>query len=118
LCRERRSSECQAGCSGLHRELRLAFLAGLVDTDGSIDRRGGKDAAKAGLDDCLGFYTARSVAPEGVAPVYDLEVAGGYVFIADGSSSNPVICRAALPQGRPWLGFRGSPSGQSATRCN
>lgn len=25
---------------GLHRELRLAFLAGLVDTDGSIDRRG------------------------------------------------------------------------------
>ena len=154
---------------GLRHELRLAFLAGLVDTDGSIDRRGtlkiqlanrplvedvkallvgcgiqtsnlyhqvfaagvlpnpgredqyeswaivcssadevamipfvdpvyrtrvqanagrrrrgGKDAAKAGLDDCLGFYTVRSIAPESVESVYDLEVAGGHAFIADG----------------------------------
>jgi hypothetical protein len=159
---------------GLRRELRLAFLAGLVDTDGSIDRRGtlkiqlanrplvedvkallvgcgvqtsnlyhqvfdaavlpnpgskdqyeswaivcssaeevatipfvdslyrtrvlanagrrrrgGKDAAKAGLDDCLGFYTVRSIVPGGVEPVYDLEVGGGHAFIADGFVVQP-----------------------------
>jgi intein/homing endonuclease len=159
---------------GLHRELRLAFLAGLIDTDGSIDRRGtlkiqlanrplvedvkallvgcgiqtsnlyhqvfdaavlpnpgskdqyeswaivcssaeevatipfadslyrtrvqanagrrrrgGKDAAKAGLDGCLGFYTVRSIVSEVVEPVYGLEVAGGQAFIADGLVVQP-----------------------------
>jgi AraC-like DNA-binding protein len=52
-------------------------------------RRGGKDATKAGLDDCLGFYTVRSIVPEVLEPVYHLEVAGGHAFIADGLVVQP-----------------------------
>jgi intein/homing endonuclease len=55
-----------------------------VQANAGRRRRGGKDAAKAGLDDCLGFYTVRSIVPEGVEPVYDLEVGGGHALIADG----------------------------------
>ena len=40
-----------------------------VQANAGRRRRGGKDAAKAGLDDCLGFYTVWSIVPEAVEPV-------------------------------------------------
>jgi hypothetical protein len=60
-----------------------------VQANAGRQRRGGKDAAKAGLDDCLGFHTVRSIVPVVVEPVYDLEVAGDRAFIADGLVVQP-----------------------------
>jgi hypothetical protein len=80
-------------CSSADEVATIPFVDSLyrtrVQTNAGRRRRGGKDAAKAGLDDCLGFYTIRSIIPEAVEPVYDLEVAGGHAFIADGLVLQP-----------------------------
>ena len=80
-------------CSSAEEVATIPFVDSLyrtrVQTNAGRRRRGGKDAAKAGLDDCLGFYTVRSIAPESVEPVYDLEVAGGHALIADGLVVRP-----------------------------
>jgi len=47
-------------------------------------RRGGMDAGHAGLDDCLGFYTVRSVSTEPAEDVFDIEVEDGHTFVAEG----------------------------------
>lgn len=58
-----------------------ARLAG----DGRKERRGGLDAAKAGLDpDLLGFFTVRSIEVGDPEPVYDLTVEGDHSFVASG----------------------------------
>jgi intein/homing endonuclease len=75
-------------CSSAEEVATIPFVDSLyrtrVQANAGRRRRGGKDATKAGLDDCLGFYTVRSIAPEGVEPVYYPEVDGGHAFIADG----------------------------------
>ena len=80
-------------CSSADEVATIPFVDSLyrtrVQTNAGRRRRGGKDAAKAGLDDCLGFYTVRSIMREGTKPVYNLEVDGGHAFIADGLVVQP-----------------------------
>jgi hypothetical protein len=56
-----------------------------VEENAERRRRGGRDAAKAGLDpDVLGFFTIRSIEPGPVVPVFDVTVDEGASFVAGG----------------------------------
>ncbi len=55
-----------------------------VETNQHRLRDGGLDAAKAGLNPELGFYTVRSIDIEAAEPVYDIEVEEGHSFLVDG----------------------------------
>lgn len=55
-----------------------------VEANTGRRRRGGQDAAKAGLDDCLGFFTIRSIDIGTEESVYDIGVDEGRSFVADG----------------------------------